>query len=130
MAVAQGRAGYNHYHSDVIMASLYKPVCDCSSYSFPHRAGGGRCSCSWSIVKEWDYLAKAWRTPYIKLDELCEGCGQPAETSDVDFGIGAYEYWGAPGVDVNVQNVTDCCEMSLVSNSRAEHVANNWEIVK
>jgi hypothetical protein len=29
---------------------------------------------------------------------------------EVDFGIGSYEYWGAKGVDIDLQEVSDCCE--------------------
>ena len=112
------------------MASTLRPVCDCSSYAFPHRAGGGRCDCSWSTVRQWDYVNKKFLPDRIKLDELCEGCGQPAETREMDFGIGAYEFWGACGVDTNIQTVSECCEAGMVPNSRAEHLKHKWEIVK
>lgn len=51
-----------------------------------------------------------------KLDRLCEDCGQPAEEITVDFGVGAYEYWGYRGVHRDVQRVSACCEASLVEN--------------
>lgn len=40
----------------------------------------------------------------------CEGCKLPCEVIEVDFGIGAYEYWGAPGFDVQICAVSNCCE--------------------
>ena len=43
----------------------------------------------------------------------CAECRQPCDTVELDFGIGAYEYWGATGVDVNLQTVSTCCEGDL-----------------
>jgi hypothetical protein len=40
----------------------------------------------------------------------CKGCGEPCRVISVDFGIGAYEYWGAPGYDSRIELVSDCCE--------------------
>lgn len=40
----------------------------------------------------------------------CKECKQECDVIDVDFGIGAYEYWGAKGVHVDIQAVSDCCE--------------------
>lgn len=48
----------------------------------------------------------------------------------MDFGIGSYEFWGAPGVDVNIQQVTECCEDHLVPNTWSERCKHDWEIVK
>lgn len=58
---------------------------------------------------------------------LCESCGQPADCEEVDFGIGAYEYWGAPGVDVNIQLVSTCCEAGVVPNRWSERLTHKWE---
>ena len=41
---------------------------------------------------------------------ICSECHEECTAVDVDFGIGAYEYWGAPGFDSNVQTVSNCCE--------------------
>lgn len=90
----------------------YGYVCACSSYAFPHRPASGRCECDAS------------------QPELCEGCGQPSEVKDMDFGIGSYEFWGCPGVDTNVQTVTVCCEVGTVPNRWSEHLKHNWEIIK
>lgn len=72
-------------------------VCYCSAYKFPHRAGGGKCQGPGEL--------------------LCSACGEVAEGTSVDFGIGAYEYWGAGGVDRNVQWVSHCCEATLLENT-------------
>lgn len=72
-------------------------TCHCTSYPFPHRMGSGKCVA----------------TPF---DRLCSECGQPAEAITVDYGIGAYEYWGMRGVHRDVQTVTECCEASFTEN--------------
>lgn len=41
---------------------------------------------------------------------ICKGCSEPCRIVDVDFGIGAYEYWGATGFDSQVAQVSNCCE--------------------
>jgi hypothetical protein len=41
---------------------------------------------------------------------ICKACNRGCRVVTVDFGIGAYEYWGAPGVDVQLAEVSDCCE--------------------
>lgn len=44
-------------------------------------------------------------------DTICPGCNVlNPDCGWEDFGIGAYEYWGAPGVDVQMVWVTRCCE--------------------
>jgi hypothetical protein len=40
----------------------------------------------------------------------CCACKQECSVIEVDFGIGSYEYWGAKGVDIDLQEVSDCCE--------------------
>ncbi len=40
----------------------------------------------------------------------CCACKQECNVIEVDFGIGAYEYWGAKGVDIQIEEVSDCCE--------------------
>jgi hypothetical protein len=41
--------------------------------------------------------------------KYCVFCLQECETETVDEGIGSYEYWGAPGVDVKLVEVSACC---------------------
>lgn len=81
-------------------------ICHCTSYRFPHRIGGGQCT-AWASAK------------------LCEACGRPAEEMRVDYGIGAYEYWGANGVHRDIQIVSECCEAGLVQNNGL-HTHAGW----
>lgn len=104
-----------------------KYICHCSSYAFPHRVGCGRCACTYELPA---YRYKPGDKGPGKVSDLCESCGQPADLVEMDFGIGAYEFWGSPGVDVNIQVVTACCEASTVPNSRAEHVKHKWNVIK
>ena len=32
----------------------------------------------------------------------------------VDFGVGLYEFWGAPGVDSQPEVVSNCCEAAVI----------------
>lgn len=41
---------------------------------------------------------------------ICKECNKECRVITVDFGIGSYEYWGAPGYDSRPADVTDCCE--------------------
>ena len=41
--------------------------------------------------------------------KYCSYCNQECEVEVVDEGIGAYEYWGATGVDVRLVEVSSCC---------------------
>lgn len=108
-----------------------KPTCSCSSYAFPHRAGGGRCECECTWKRAAYHLVPGDRGPNRwEVTPLCAMCGQPAECVQRDFGIGAYEYWGSPGVDVNLQLVTECCEANEVSNTWSERLKHKWDIVK
>ena len=68
--------------------------------------GGGKCECG-------------------RNDDLCASCHLPANGSFHDFGIGAYEYWGAKGVDTNVQYVSNCCEAGFVKNPPGYPEADN-----
>lgn len=83
----------------------HNEVCYCSAYKFPHRMGGGKCTAS-------------------PNDDLCSACGLPATDAFMDFGIGAYEYWGAKGVDRDVQYVSTCCEAGLVKNTASKSEAS------
>lgn len=40
----------------------------------------------------------------------CTECGQPCKVLTVDFGIGQYEYWGSVETDVQMRDVSHCCE--------------------
>ncbi len=49
----------------------------------------------------------------------CSECLQPCEEITVDFGIGAYEYAGAPSYDIRLSLVSDCCEAPTISEEEA-----------
>lgn len=105
------------------MKATLKPICHCTSYRFPHRAGGGKCRCAWHTIKKQNpYVPDqpiTWGPEKIVLEELCSACGQPADAREVDFGIGAYEFWGACGVHKDWQTVSECCEAPMMENTQA-----------
>ena len=84
-------------------------TCYCSAYPFPHRAGSGACKGPGS--------------------HLCSECGQVAEPHQVDFGFGAYEYWGANCVHHDYQVVSKCCNAYLVSNTPLRTYAANIDLI-
>jgi hypothetical protein len=51
---------------------------------------------------------------------ICKECNHECQVITVDFGIGAYEYWGAHGVDVQLADVSNCCEASCVTEDEDE----------
>ncbi len=44
----------------------------------------------------------------------CAFCGKECDTKEVDFGIGSYEFWGARGVDIQLCEVSSCCEDEIL----------------
>lgn len=40
----------------------------------------------------------------------CRACREECQVVEIDLGIGAYEYWGATGVDSHVVRASNCCE--------------------
>lgn len=85
-----------------------------------------------SVRSEWKYLRRChaklrkmlpatlgiypsgppW--PPLVSGTYCKDCHERCRPQRMDFGIGAYEYWGARGNDVNIQTVSDCCEAEVV----------------
>lgn len=55
-----------------------------------------------------------------RVGPICPGCDQECMGVWSDFGIGPYEYWGAPGVDVQMAYVSSCCEAALPEPKRCE----------
>lgn len=47
------------------------------------------------------------------MSTVCTGCGEGCTVVEVDFGVGHYEYWGAPGFHRDVQRVSNCCEAPI-----------------
>ena len=58
---------------------------------------------------------------------LCRACNRECRVITVDFGIGAYEYWGAPGYDSRPEQVSDCCEYDYY-NPEDEEPVNEEEV--
>ena len=59
---------------------------------------------------------------------ICADCGLECESVTEDDGIGAYEYWGAPGNDVRLVEVSPCCGAEVVEGGNTlvrinDHVA-------
>lgn len=66
--------------------------CRCPAYPFPHRRSGGACS---------------------GHSTVCKSCGEACTPKREDFGIGPYEYAGAPGTHHDWATVSDCCEAEV-----------------
>ena len=47
----------------------------------------------------------------------------------MDFGIGAYEFWGSPGVDTQLCYVSQCCEASEVPNTEESSIQYKWNVL-
>lgn len=51
---------------------------------------------------------------------ICSECNRECFIETVDFGIGPYEYWGAVGCDVQLADVSDCCEADVIDFNAPE----------
>lgn len=51
------------------------------------------------------------------MNYICTSCGEPCDPMIIDLGIGSYEYWGAPGIDVQLTVVSQCCEAAIIDES-------------
>lgn len=68
-----------------------------------------------------------WEDDYLSYDEgpshvigFCQACGEPCTSVTQDYGIGAYECWGARGNDVQLVEVSPCCETEVLSDKPEE----------
>ena len=57
----------------------------------------------------------------------CSECLKPCKDVQRDFGIGAYEYWGASGSDSNWQWVSACCDGDLLNPEQYDEVIGEME---
>jgi len=105
--------------------SRLKPICACSSYSFPHRISGGHCNATCSTSARFNYVTDKFDYT-TSADPICSGCGQPADVQDMDFGVGSYEYWGSTGVHTDWQTVSCCCEKPMMPNTWPERAKQGW----
>ena len=51
---------------------------------------------------------------------VCKSCGEECVAETRDFGIGVYECWGARGNDVQLSEVSPCCEDDVVDREEYE----------
>ena len=68
---------------------------------------------------------------FIEHDLFCGECGRPLGWKDitsVNEGIGAYEYWGAKGVDVSPAMVSRCCLGRLYKDANLVNEYEQWEL--
>ena len=52
----------------------------------------------------------------------CSECRELCDDVERDFGIGAYEYWGATGTNSNMQRVSACCDGDLLTPEEFEEL--------
>ncbi len=50
----------------------------------------------------------------------CEECDKECIVKVVDNGIGAYEFWGAPGNDVQLDVESECCNAGIYDDAGVE----------
>jgi len=50
----------------------------------------------------------------------CAHCGDACTATFIDEGIGHYEYWGAKGVDIQLVEVSPCCEAEVLDEPPEE----------
>ena len=55
----------------------------------------------------------------------CLECHQECDIITVDNGIGAYEFWGFPGFDTNLVEVSSCCETEFTEDKRDLQLLDN-----
>ncbi len=56
----------------------------------------------------------------------CVECGEECEIVEVDEGIGPYEFWGAPGNDIQIVKVSYCCEAFYTDVDPEEYRGNDY----
>ena len=57
------------------------------------------------------------RDPEEAPEGYCDNCGLPCFGVEHDEGIGAYEYFGAKGVDHRYVFLSDCCEAEILEHN-------------
>jgi hypothetical protein len=51
---------------------------------------------------------------------ICGACNEPCQVVTSDQGIGSYEFWGATGVDTDIQTLSDCCDATAYTDSNLD----------
>lgn len=57
-----------------------------------------------------------------KMRVYCSECRKEAVAVQRDFGIGAYEYWGATGFDSCIMTVSECCDGDLLTQEQLDEL--------
>lgn len=59
---------------------------------------------------------------------ICPECGEETRVVLMDFGFGAYEYWGARGVHVDKRWVMECCQTESPDDLIPDEPDRDWDI--
>ncbi len=71
------------------------------------------------ISSEFDYLDRDDGREHV--DGVCADCGEACQSITIDNGIGEYEYWGARGRDVRLEEVSPCCWAEVIDPPTCPH---------
>ncbi len=63
----------------------------------------------WEEIAREEYLAYLHDQWLLQARAVCLACYEVCKIVVEDFGNGPYEYWGAKGTHVDLQDVSDCC---------------------
>lgn len=50
----------------------------------------------------------------------CADCGQACHGTEINTGIGHYEFWGYSGVDRRISIVSNCCRANILEHDPNE----------
>jgi hypothetical protein len=56
---------------------------------------------------------------------ICKACGEDCRVVTIDNGIGFGEYWGAPFYDIQLADVTACCEAGWYDDELPDEPGEN-----
>jgi hypothetical protein len=67
------------------------------------------------FISDERQASKIWaRKDFDSTETFCKDCGEKnPKVMNIDFGIGQYEFQGAPGVDKQIKPATKCCESGI-----------------
>ena len=54
------------------------------------------------------------------MTTICNKCYKPCYTKMMDFGYGRYEYFGAVGFHVSMEEVSECCEWDVTEKEEED----------
>jgi len=56
------------------------------------------------------------------MEPICSECKKPCKEARRNFGIGAYEFWGATGSQDNWRCVSHCCDGDLLTKEEIDEL--------